>query len=551
MKKLKLISLGGFGEVTRNFFVYEYDNQVLVVDSGIGFPDTPLFGIDYLLPDISYLVDPKTKKLKKKVVGILISHGHEDHIGALPYFYQQLGQPIIYTSPLAAGLIKAKFDEFKIKGRFRILSPADEVKIDPFFIQTVRVTHSIPDTYHFFIRTPIGTIYHGTDFKFDDSPVIGQRTDKERIAQLARKEKVLLLLSDCLRVDRLGKTPSEVSIEESFSKHMATTKGRFFMTTFSSNLARFQQVINASLVHNRYIVLVGQSIQTAFKVAQKLRYIKIPPQRIIDQETAMTYPTNKLTYLIGGSQGQIDSSLSRVADGRHPYVRVEPGDKVIFSSDAIPGNEVNVYRIIDLLMKRGADVLYPEISDELYVSGHGSREDLKELVSLVKPRFLLPIGGEYRHLVTYKKVMMESFGYSADAVLVPESGQIISLDKLGYKLGKKLKLKDVVVDGKGVGDVGTVVLEERKTMAQAGIVFVVFLVRRGKIDDVFLLSRGFVFRPQSEDLFVQAKRKLESFIGWKHLDSQFRLQVQRRLERFFYKRIKREPLIAIEVVNQD
>ncbi len=551
MKKLKLISLGGFGEVTRNFFVYEYDNQVLVVDSGIGFPDTPLFGIDYLLPDISYLVDPKTKKLKKKIVGILISHGHEDHIGALPYFYQQLGQPIIYTSPLAAGLIKAKFDEFKIKGRFRILSPADEVKIDPFFIQTVRVTHSIPDTYHFFIRTLIGTIYHGTDFKFDDSPVIGQRTDKERIAQLARKEKVLLLLSDCLRVDRLGKTPSEVSIEESFSKHMATTKGRFFMTTFSSNLARFQQVINASLVHNRYIVLVGQSIQTAFKVAQKLRYIKIPPQRIIDQETAMTYPTNKLTYLIGGSQGQIDSSLSRVADSRHPYVRVEPGDKVIFSSDAIPGNEVNVYRIIDLLMKRGADVLYPEISDELYVSGHGSREDLKELVSLVKPRFLLPIGGEYRHLVTYKKVMMESFGYSADAVLVPESGQIISLDKLGYKLGKKLKLKDVVVDGKGVGDVGTVVLEERKTMAQAGIVFVVFLVRRGKIDDVLFFSRGFVFRPQSEDLFVQAKRKLESFIGWKHLDSQFRLQVQRRLERFFYKRIKREPLIAIEVVNQD
>ncbi len=550
MKKLKLISLGGFGEVTRNLFVYEYDNQVLIVDSGIGFPDTPLFGIDYLLPDISYLVDPKTKKLKKKIVGILISHGHEDHIGALPYFYQQLGQPLIYTSPLAAGLIKAKFDEFKIKGRFRILSSADEVGIGPFFIQTVRVTHSIPDTYHFFIRTPVGTIYHGTDFKFDNSPVIGQRTDKERITRLAKEEKVLLLLSDCLRVDRLGRTPSEVSIEESFLKHMATTKGRFLMTTFSSNLDRFQQVINASLVHNRYIVLVGQSIQTAFRVAQKLKYIKIPPQKIIDPETAMTYPVNRLTYLIGGSQGQIDSSLSRVADGRHPYVRVEAGDKVIFSSDAIPGNEVNVYRVIDLLMKRGADVLYPEISDELYVSGHGSREELKELVSLVKPRFLLPIGGEYRHLVTYKKVMMESFGYPADAVLIPDSGQIISLDKLGYKLGKKLKLKDVVVDGKGVGDVGTVVLEERKTMAQAGIVFVVFLVRRGEIDNVLLFSRGFVFRPQSEDLFEQAKKKLESFIGWKHLDSQFNLQVQRRLERFFYKRIKREPLIAIEVVSR-
>ncbi len=548
MNKLKLLSLGGFGEVTRNLFVYEYNNQVLIVDAGIGFPTTPLFGIDYLLPDIAYLVDPKTGRLKKKIAGILISHGHEDHIGALPYIYQQLGQPTIYTSPLAAGLIRAKFDEFKLKGRFRILSPADEVQIGPFEIQTVRVTHSIPDTYHFFIRTPIGTIYHGTDFKFDDSPVIGQRTDKERIQKLAQKEKVLLLLSDCLRVDRLGRTPPEASIEKSFLSHMTTTKGRFLMTTFSSNLARFQQVINASLVNDRYIVLVGQSIQTAFKVAQKLKYIKLPSYRLLDPETALTYPANKLTYLVGGSQGQIDSSLVRIAEGRHPYVRVETGDKVVFSSDAIPGNEVNVYRTIDLLMKRGADVLYPEISDELYVSGHGSRDELKELVSLVRPRFLLPIGGEYRHLVTYKKVMMESFHYPADAILIPDPGQAISLDKEGYSLGKRLKLRDIVVDGKGVGDVGTVVLEERKTMAQAGVVFVLFLFRNNKIKDVRLLSRGFVFRPQSGDLFAEARDKLAIFRG-RAINDNFVLQVQRRLERLFYKRMKRQPLIAVESIK--
>ncbi len=551
MKKLKLVSLGGFGKVTRNLFVYEYDNQVLIVDAGIGFPDTPVYGIDYLLPDISYLVNFKTGRPKKKVVGILLSHGHEDHIGAMPYIYKQLGSPKIYTSPLAAGLVRAKFDEFKIKAEFKILTATDRINIGPFEIETVAVTHSIPDTYHFFIRTPVGTIYHGTDFKFDDRPVIGPKADKERISQLAKKEKVLLLLSDCLRVDRLGRTPSEESIQNKFLTEVSNTRGRFFMTTFSSNLDRFQQAINVSLQLGRHIVPVGRSIQTVFKVAKKLKYLNLPQEMVLDPETAMSFPVDKLTYLIGGSQGQIDSSLSRVATGRHPFIKVDKGDKVIFSSDAIPGNEVNVYRVIDSLMKKGADVLYPEISDELYVSGHASRDELVELVSLVKPQYLLPIGGQYRHLITYKRVMMKSFGYRADNIIIPDSGQFIDLSQNQVKLAKKIRLKDVVVDGSGIGDVGTVILEERRTMAQAGLVFVLFLVKNGVVTGVELFSRGFVFRPRSQDLFTKAKFKLEDFIGWRNISQDFYQKVSHRLERFFYKKMKRQPLIMVDVLEMN
>ncbi|NOY14737.1 MAG: ribonuclease J [bacterium] len=543
---VKLVSLGGAGEVTRNMFVYEYQNQVLIVDAGVGFPETQVFGIDYLLPDVSYLTDAKPAK---KIVGIVLTHGHEDHISALPYYYQQLGSPKIYGSALTLGLLKTKFDEFKIKGDFHTLSLIDKVVLGPFTVNTIAVTHSIPDTMHLLIQTPIGNIYHGTDFKFDDYPVIGPVSDKNRIQKLTHQHPVLLMLSDSLRVDKPGSTPSEKAIQSRFLNEMKTTTGRFFLTTFSSNLARFQQAINASLETDRFIVPVGRSIQTAFDVAGRLKYLYLPAQKVIDPQAAMTLPPHKLTYLIGGSQGQIDSSLRRVAESRHPYVRAEKGDKIIFSSDAIPGNEINVYTVIDLLTKKGIDILYPDISDELYVSGHASRDELIELTSMVKPKFLMPIGGQYRHLFSYKKVMMQKFNYKDSDVIIPENGQFIHLYPNKYTFGPALKLKDVVVDGKGIGDVGTIVLEERRIMARAGVVFIVFPLANGVTQTPVILSRGFVFNPLSADLFDKARQKLRAFTGLTNLNQDFFKKVQRKMERFFYQQTKREPLIVVEAVD--
>ncbi len=544
LPKLKLISIGGAGEVTRNLFVYEYEDEILIIDAGVGFPETNVFGIDYLLPDISYLV-----KNKAKIKGIVLTHGHEDHIGALPYLYDDIGRPPVYGSQLTIGFIKLKFKELKLNGRFQVVKPRQTFKIGRFKIETITVTHSIPDTYHLIIRTPVGVIYHGTDFKFDAYPVIGQPTDFKRIQEVAAKEPILLLLSDCLRIERAGRTPSEKDIQRRFMDEMKTTKGRFLLTTFSSNLARFQQVINTSLALGRYIVPVGRSIENAFQVAQELGYLSLPGYRLIDAKAAMTMPQNQLTYLIGGSQGQIDSSLRRVAENKHPYVQVEAGDKLIFSSDPIPGNEINVYNVIDLLMKRNVKVLYPEIMDEIYVSGHASRDELIDLVKMTKPKLLMPIGGQYRHMVTYAQVMKDVLGYRQNQIIIPDKGQFVEISSQGFKLDGKLKLKDVIVDGKGIGDVGTLVLEERRTLARAGMVVVSFPVKNNVIQEPSLASRGFVFRPYSSDLFNQAKDRLKTFVGVANPDEQFFKQVQRKMERFFYKQTKREPMIVVETIK--
>ena len=543
---LKIVSLGGAGEVTRNMFVYEYQDQVLIIDCGVGFPETTVFGIDYLLPDISYLTHPKSRK---KIVGVVLTHGHEDHVSALPYYYQQLGSPKVYGTPLTLGLLKAKFKEFKLKGHFQTLSLTDHFNLGPFTLDTLAVTHSIPDTIHLFIHTPIGTIYHGTDFKFDDYPVIGPVTDKNRIQKLASQHRPLLMLSDSLRVDRPGHTPSEKAIQARFVQEIKTTQGRFFLTTFSSNLARFQQAINASLHHGRFIVPVGRSIQTAFEVARNLKYLYLPSDRTLDPQKAMTFPPHKLTYLIGGSQGQVDSSLRRVAEGTHPYVRAEKGDKVIFSSDPIPGNEVNVYSVIDKLTKKGIEVLYPAIADELYVSGHASQDELIELVQLVKPKFIMPIGGQYRHLFAYQKLIQKTLNYPSDSIVIPENGQFVHLYSNHYRLGKTLKLKDIVVDGKGIGDVGTIVLEERRIMARAGVVFIVFPVIKGVTQNPLIFSRGFVFNPLFADLFKTAQTRLKSFVGLANINQDFFKKVQRKMERFFYKQTQREPLIVVEAID--
>jgi len=544
---LKLISLGGAGEVTRNLFAYQYQDKILIVDVGVGFPETTVYGIDYLLPDISYL---KKNLSKYRIVGILLTHGHEDHIGALPYLYQDLGSPMIYGSRLALGLLAVKFKEFNIKLKTQYLKPTQSLTLGPFRIEPVAVTHSIPDTYHYFIQTPVGTIYHGTDFKFDQYPVIGPASDKQRIKQLAKKYKVLLMLSDSLRVDRPGRTPSEKEIEKRFEAEIQATQGRFFLTTFSSNLARFQQAINASLKHNRYIVPVGRSIETAFQVALELKYLKLPSWRRLDPQAAMDYPPDQLTYLIGGSQGQVDSSLRRVAEGTHPYVRADAGDTVIFSSDPIPGNEVNVYTVIDLLTKRKVKVLYPDIADELYVSGHASCDELVELAELVKPRFLMPIGGQYRHLSTYAQVMQARLGYQETDIIIPENGQFVELKPGSYRLGRRLRLKDVIVDGKGIGDVGTLVLEERRVMARAGVVFVVFPVKAGRTQSPAVYSQGFVFKPYYGELFDKVRQNLTAFTG-RVVNDDFKRQVKRRLERFFYKQTKREPLVVVETLSLD
>jgi ribonuclease J len=548
-QSLKLIPLGGVGDVTKNMYIYEYGNDIIIVDCGVGFPDEGMPGVDLVIPDITYLRD-KIDKIK----GIFITHGHEDHIGSLPYLWPELQAPI-YTQKLTAGFIKAKFAEHNLD-KSKVIEVGFDQKIDlgAFKVSFYVVSHSIPDSMGIVIKTPIGTIIHQADFKIDWTPISGQVTDVGAVANLG-KEGVLLMLIDCLRVEKPGFNKSEKSIEGTFEKASIETPGKLFITMTSSNVSRMQQAINVAQRQGRKIAVVGRSFEKNFQVARDLGYLDIPPGIMIATDEINSFSPNKLLLLIAGSQGQASSALARVANEDHKIIKIKKGDSVMFSADPIPSTESAQSALIDSLSHLGVEVYYSAVNSDLHVSGHAAVEELRLMINLAKPKFLFPIGGTFKHIKAFSK-MAQDLGYKKDEVVDAEDGDILEIKKEAIKLTGKVDVQNIYVDGLGVGDVGHVILRDRQKMNEEGVVVVVVSMdqRTGKLlSDVDLISRGFVFEETAKDILDMARDEVRNTLeqhGNKAVDFRFvRKVIEETLAKFFYQTTERRPLILPVVVE--
>jgi ribonuclease J len=469
---VKFLALGGVEDVTRNMYVYEYKDQILLVDCGLGFPDESMLGVDLLLPDIAYLVRAclPEGRATKNIVGMLLTHGHEDHIGGLPYILPQLPSFPIYGSPLTAALANEKLTEFHAQPVVQAVPfTYGNLHIGDFTITFIHVTHSIPDAAHLFIETPVGNFYHGADYKFDLTPADQKRTEFLKIAQAAQKG-VTALLSDCLGADRPGFTPSEEMLTQNFERTMREAKGKVVITTNASNVSRLNQAIEAAEKLNRKVCFVGRSIIKAKQIAQRLGYLHIKRGTEIQIGALSRYPSHQVMLLVAGSQGQENSAMTRIAEGEHQDIRLQPNDLVIFSADPIPGNELAVNALVDAIAKAGATVRYSDIaSGSFHVSGHGSSGDHMLLISLTQPKFLLPISGTYRHMIAYRD-LAETMQYKSHQIFLVENGQEVLFTAQHAKIGKKIVVKNVYVDEVSGEELESYVVRDRERLAQEGVV---------------------------------------------------------------------------------
>lgn len=554
---IRISSLGGFGDVTQNMFVYEYipngdtsKSQIIIVDCGVGFPEEDAFGVDLQIPDTHYLEDKKDR-----ILGIFITHGHEDHIGAVRFILPILGKNIpVYAPSLAAAFIESRLMEINQTANLHVYEDGIPISRGPFVVDPVRVTHSIPDTFHFAITTPIGVFYHGSDFKFDVFPLDGKAADLNHIARIGDK-KVVALMSDSLGSDHEGWSPSESSIAENFKHEIVSAKGRVFVTSISSNIIRWSQAIEYAKGVGRKIVIVGFSVDKAIKIAKDLSYLKLNDEDIIPPERVKNFPDNKLIFLVAGFAGQPDSALSKMVMGKH-RIKIKSGDKVIFSSpDYIPGTTSNIYSMIDILSKMGAEVVYGE-KEELHVSGHGYQKEHAILISLLKPKYLLPIGGNFRHLKVYQS-MAQQLGYSPDKVILPDFDASVTFHSDGnFDTNHHLSLRKILIDGFGIGDVGTTVLRDRKLLAEDGMFSVVLLIEKitGKLQkDPIILSRGFVFVKENTDLINYLKQEItKKFNETTSSPANFdfiREEVQAHIEEIIKEKTGRQPMVLPLVIE--
>ena len=557
LDSVRISSLGGFGDVTCNMFVYEYipngdesKSQIIIVDCGVGFPEEDAFGVDLQIPDTHYLLDKKDR-----ILGIFITHGHEDHIGAVRFILPILGTNIpVHAPKLAAALIDSRLAEANIHANLTVYEQGVPMTVGPFTVDPIQVTHSIPDTHHFAITTPIGVFYHGSDFKFDVFPLDGKASDLSHIARIGEK-KVIALMSDCLGADHEGFSPSESSIAENFEHEIKIAKGRVFVTSISSNIIRWGQAIEYAKRAGRKVVIVGYSVDKAIKIATELGYINLSPQDVVEPERVKNFADNKLIFLAAGFAGQPDSALSKMVMGKHK-IKIKSGDKVIFSSpDYIPGTTSAIYDLIDTLAKMGAEVIYGE-KEELHVSGHGYQKEHAILIDLVKPKFLLPIGGNFRHIKSYQ-TMARKLGYTDANFVNPDIDTAVTFYSNGTMDTKThTPLRKVLIDGLGVGDVGTTVLRDRKTLAEDGMFSVVVLVNKvtGEMSkEPVILSRGFVFVKENTDLIEYLKQEvINKFRDTTSVPANFeylRTQIQAHLEEIILSKTGRQPMVLPLIIE--
>ncbi len=504
--KIRLIPLGGLGEIGKNIMAYESDNDIVVIDAGMTFPDETMLGVDLVLPDISYL-----QENRKKVRAFVITHGHEDHIGGLPYLWPKLGCPI-YASELTAGLIKVKMEEHGHQNvPMHILKSGERIRLGDFEIEPVRVTHSIPDAFGFAIRTPIGLIAHFTDWKIDHTPISGEPFDFVRVAELSR-EGVKLFLSESTNIETPGYTISESILSDTFDNIFKNAKGRIIFTTFASMINRIQQALDASAKYGRKVAISGRSLEKYIEEAMRLGFLKVPAGMMIDIRTANRLPDLQVAYLTTGSQGEEYSALSRISSGEHRHIQVKRGDTVVISASIIPGNEASVFDVVNNLYKQGAQVIYGKAVD-IHVSGHANEEELKMLMALMKPEHFMPIHGEFRHLVKHGR-MAERLGVDPNKIFILENGGVVEFDENGVgRIGEdRVQAGQVLVDGLGVGDVGNIVLRDRQAMAKDGIFVVILTVEKQTgqlVSSPDIISRGFVYMRAAEDLIFKARQEVK------------------------------------------
>ncbi|WP_028307303.1 ribonuclease J [Desulfitibacter alkalitolerans] len=542
-KKLNIIPLGGLGEVGKNMFVIQYNGQIMVIDAGLTFPEDEMLGVDVVIPDFTYLIENR-----EKVKGIILTHGHEDHIGALPFILKELDVPV-YGTKLTLGLVKTKLKESGINNaQLNIIKPRDNIHIGAFKIEFFRVSHSIADSIGLAVHTPVGTILHTGDFKVDHTPVDGDVMDFARLSQIGEKG-VLVMLSDSTNAQRPGYTMSEKAVGETFDEIFRNSQGRIIVASFASHVHRLQQVISTAYKYDRKVAVVGRSMVNVVNVAHELGYMDIPDNTLIDIDEVINLPLNKVVIMTTGSQGEPMSALTRIAMNDHRRLEIIPGDTVIISATPIPGNEKTVARVIDQLHKAGAGVIHEAISG-IHVSGHASQEDLKLMFNLVKPKYFIPVHGEYSMLIKHAEIA-KTMGIPAENIFVVENGQIITLDKkTGYVKGR-VQAGRVLVDGLGVGDVGNIVLRDRKQLSQDGILIMVVTLDKqtGKVlvgPDI--VSRGFVYVRESEELMEEAKEKVKQCLekcGQKNITewSSIKSNVKEVLSKFLYEKTRRKPMI--------
>lgn len=442
---LKIFSLGGFGRVTQNMFVYELNTarggkDILLIDCGVGFPGEATAEGDLLIPDPSYLLP-----FKNRIRGLVLTHGHEDHIGALPYILPKIGLNVpVFGSRLTVALAQGKLAEHNLRVKVKVVGTKQKIPLGPFLLEFVYVTHSIPDTLNLAIHTPLGTVFHASDFKFDWTPPLGKHAQIGKIASIGNKG-VICLLSDCLRSEKTGYTLSERVVEDSLEREIFDCRGKFLITTMSSNVSRWQQAANVCLRHGRKIALAGFSIEKMVEIASHLGYLKIPPSSLIKLSRLKRLPPSQVAIFVAGNQGQENSALSRIAAGNHRQIQIQPGDKVVFSADYIPGNEVSIHNLIDQLYRLGAVVSYSDILDDLHVSGHASQAELALMINLVRPKFLVPIGGAFRHLKQYA-LLAQRIGFKENQIILAEGGESVMLDaNKAVRKGPPVKIKSNLV----------------------------------------------------------------------------------------------------------
>lgn len=552
MSKLKLLPLGGMGGVTQNMYVYQYENEIVIVDCGIGFPDMYMPGVDTLIPDISYLQDQVQKGAK--IVAMLLSHGHDDHIGALPYLLGDLPDFPIYASPLTAGFASDRLADKKLDRKINVVPDKQMIKLSQYFsFELIAMTHSVPDTKHVVIDTPVGRIYHGSDFKLDKHPVDGVMSDLDEVKRIG-DEGVLLALIDSLRVEQATWTRSESEVGPVLEEEMANVKGKILVTLMSSHIHRIQQVINACEKLDRQVVFVGRSVEQNVVSASLLKKLRLPVGIQVDKNHISEVPDSRLCVIIAGSQGQEGSSLVRAVYGEHRIIQITPEDKVIFSANVIPGNEINYYAAIDELSSNGVDVVYTEINQGIHSSGHASSVEQREMVDTLSAKYLMPIGGADRHRALFRKIVANAAGYDNRHILLPKSGQVLGIDETGIKVVDEVLLNAKAVDGLGIGDVGPVVLSDRLSLSKAGIIVLVIPKIKGSFDlsEMKVVSRGFVFMKEADEVIQFIKEKTAEVIGEEGQnmkDDELKKRIERRLAKKLYKVIQREPMIVPVIVE--
>jgi len=542
--KVKIIPLGGLNEIGKNMTVIEYKEDIIIIDCGLKFPDEDMFGIDVVIPDISYLL-----KNKEKIRGIFLTHGHEDHIGALPYVLKQLNVPI-YGTKLTLGIVETKLKEHGLLATTTLVrvKPRDIIKLNSASVEFIKTNHSIADSVAIAIHTPLGVVLHTGDFKIDYTPIDGELTDFARFAELGKKG-VLVMMADSTNVERPGYTMSERTVGESFVRLFGKAEGRIIVATFASNVHRIQQIIDAAQKYGRKVSVSGRSMENIVQVAMELGYLEMNEDTLISIDQINKYPNDQVVLITTGSQGEPMSALARMAASEHRKINIVEGDTVILSASPIPGNEKFVSRVVNQLFKKGAEVIYESLA-EVHVSGHACQEELKLMQTLVKPKFFIPVHGEYRHLKQHAELACK-LGLPERNFVIAENGEVIEVNRNSIKKNGSVTSGQVFVDGLGIGDVGHIVLRDRKHLSQDGILTVVVTIEKetGRVvAGPDIISRGFVYVRESEGLMDGARSIVKNVLGdceekrvteWSTIKSSIRDE----LREFLYEKTKRKPMI--------